>query len=180
MPWPISSGGGSSPIVIENIGDLTDFVGIPYVFGDNPILAHLNTMYAHIHGRSFVYPTTANDVLVTSGTGAWGTGGAITEIIPANGLTSPFDLHWVNINAHTSDGFYLLEIYAGDIGSEVKIGETRSWRDSTFLGGETATGTKRIQIPQQLPNTRISAKLYSSNGGTASVNISFEGHFYGA
>lgn len=162
-----------------NIGDKTGFVMVPYSFGDNTILDHLNTAYYHVHGKPFCFPELADDVTVTSGAGAWGAGGAITEIIPANTLSvSAFDLHWVNINNHSSDAYYFLEIYAGDPGSEVLIGSTRSWRDSTFLGGETATGTKRIQIPQQLPNTRISAKLYSSNAVAASVDISFEGHYY--
>lgn len=175
----IGSKGGSNPSVITGVGGLTDFVTVPYSFGINSMLAHLNTAYYHIHGQPFVYPELSNDITVTAGAGVWGTGGAITEIIPAGALSvSAFDLHWVNINNHSADAYYLLEIYAGDLGSEVKIGSTRSWRDSTFLGGETATGTKRIQIPQQPLGNRISAKLYSSDGSAATVGVSFEGHYY--
>ena len=174
-------GSGSSQVVIEGVGNLDDFVTVPYDMGENSTLAHLNTNYQHVHGKAFVYPVLASDVTITSGTGAWGTGGTITEIIPDDGLENfAFDLHWINISAHSADGFYLIEIYAGDSGSEELVSSTRSWRDSTFFGGETAIGTKRIQIPQQEAGTRISAKLYDSSGGTATVQISFEGHYYGA
>lgn len=164
---------------VPNIGDKDEYVGVPYVFGENTILAHLNTSYYHVHGQSFCYPELANDITVTSGTGAWGTGGAITEIVPAATLTtSAFDMHWININNLSEDAYYFFEIFSGEAGSEVKIGCVRSWRDSSFFGGTTSVGTKRIQVPQQAPGARISAKLYSGNAGTASAEISFEGHYY--
>lgn len=163
----------------NTLGKLNDWVGVPYSFGSNTVLAHLNTLYYHVHGESFCYPELANDISVTSGTGSWGTGGSITQIVPSGALNeSAFDLHWININNISNDGFYYIEIYAGEPGSEVLIGNTRSWRDSTFFGGQTSIGTKRIQIAQQPSGTRISAKLYSSNAGTATIEISFEGHYY--
>lgn len=163
----------------DEIGDLTGFVDVPYSFGNNAILDHLNTSYYHVHGQSFCYPTTADDVTLTAGGGAWGTGGAITEVIPANTLdVSAFDLHWVNISNQDDNAYYYIEIYAGPGGSETLIGSTRSWADSTFFGGQIATGTKRIQIPQQPKNTRISCKLYSGDAGASTLNVSFEGHYY--
>lgn len=179
MIGPGGGGSGDTSKLESDIGNKTDFVGVPYVFGDNPVLAHLNTSYYHIHGQPFCYPAIASSILITSGAGAWGTGGSITEIVPENELdVSTFDLHWINIINHSADAEYYIEIYSGASGSETLIGSTRSWRESSFLGGQVGNTTKRIQIPQQSANTRISCKLYSSNAATASVEISFEGHYY--
>lgn len=162
-----------------SIGSKSDFIPVPYNFGDdlNTVLAHLNTGYYHVHGEPFCYPELADDISISSGTGTWGTGGTITQIIPASFLTvSAFDLHWVNINNISADAYYYIEVYAGD--PWVKIGCTRSWRDSTFFGGQVSVGTKRIQVPQQSQGIRVGAKLYSGNAGVASCEISFEGHYY--
>ena len=58
-------------------GDANGAVDVPYSFGTNTVLDHLNTAYYHIHGQSFVYPTKAASTTITSGAGAWGTGGSI-------------------------------------------------------------------------------------------------------
>jgi hypothetical protein len=80
-------------------GTLTDFVAVPYDFGTNSILAHLNTSYYHVHGQSFVYPNHADEVLITAGAPAWDLTGTKTEVVPANALdVSAFDLHWINIS----------------------------------------------------------------------------------
>lgn len=161
------------------IGNKADFVGVPYSFDDNSIMAHMNSFYYHFHGKPFCYPETASSITVTSGTGAWGTGGSITEVIPASTLTdSAFDLHWINMINADDDGEYYVEIYAGAAGSEELIGCTRYWQSSSFFAGVTGNTTKRIQIPQQSSGTRISCKLYSSDTGTSSMDISFEGHYY--
>ena len=175
----IGSKGGSTPTVISGVGFLNDFVNVPYVFGANSILAHLNTAYYHVHGQPFCYPELADDITIASGAGIWGTGGSIIEVIPADTLNvSAFDLHWINLSNPDSDAYYYLEIYKGLVASEILIGCTRFWRDSTFFGGQTGAKTKRIQVSQQVVNERISCKLYSSNVGAASVDVSFEGHYY--
>lgn len=161
------------------IGAFTDFVSVPYSFGLNSIMAHLNTAYYHIHGQPFTYPKLADSVTLTSGAGAWGTGGAITEVIPANTLNvSAFDLHWINMINHSADAEYIIEIYKGAPGSEVLISDTDTWRDSALFGGEIGVTAKAIQVPQQTPNERISCKLYSSNVGAASLQVKFNGHYY--
>ena len=115
--------------IVSNVGELTDFVGVPYQVGLNSILAHLNTSYYHVHGKSFVYPDLADDVLLTSGAGAWNTGGAITEVIPENTLNlSAFDLHWINISSISDNATIQIDIYAGNVGEEEKIGSTRASR----------------------------------------------------
>lgn len=156
-------------------GDLGGFVSVPYSFGDNAIMDHLNTAYYHIHGQPFVYPTLANNVVLTAGAGAWGTGGSIIEVIPANALSvSAFDLHWLNVSALSENAEYEIWIYSGLGGAEVKIGATRPVRNAV----QSTEGARRIQIAQQPPNTRISCKLFSSVAGASTCAVSFEGHFY--
>lgn len=169
----------SNILTRDAIGNKTDFVTVPYSSGDNSILAFLRTGYHHVHGQSFAYPTTAGSVTLTAGAGAWGTGGSIIEIIPANTLNvSAFDLHWVNVINHSANGEYYLEIYKGLAASEVLIGAVRSWRDSAFLAGTIANTQQPLQIPQQAVNERISGKLYSSGAGADTLDVSLYGHYY--
>jgi hypothetical protein len=159
----------------QNIGRKDANVSIPYAPGTNTVLGHLNTAYYHIHGRPFVYPDHADDVLLTAGTGAWDLSGAITEIIPADTLdVAPFDLHLINISDISGVGTIQIDIYKGGLGSEVLIGATRANRSTN----QTRNGPNRIQIPQQLKNDRISCRLSDSTVGALTCLVSFEGHFY--
>lgn len=160
---------------VSNIGNLADYVRVPYNHGINSILAHLNTVYYHIHGTSFVYPSHADDILLTSGVGAWDLTGALTEVIPAGALNvSTFDLHWINISGITDNSTIQIDIFAGDIGEEVLIGATRASRTTN----QDRNGPSRIQIPQQAKSTRISCRLSDSTADNTTVEISFEGHYY--
>jgi len=165
----------SSPVVTIGIGDLTDFVTVPYNFGINSILAHLNTAYYHVHGQPFVYPDHADDVLITAGSGAWDLTGSIIEIIPANTLSvASFDLHWINISNISGVGTVQIDIYKGASGSEVLIGATKANRSTN----QSRNGPNRIQIPQQTKDERISCRLSDSTSGALTCLVSFEGHYY--
>lgn len=162
---------GPSP----SIGNLSDFVSVPYSFGNNTLMAHLNTSYYHVHGEPFVYPTLADNVTLTAGTGAWDNTGSITEIVPANTLsTAAFDIHWIEISDISAVGTIEIELYAGASGSEVKIGSTRANRTTN----QARNGPKRVQIPQQPANTRISARLSDNTAGALTCEVSIEGHYY--
>jgi len=157
------------------IGPANDFVGVPYAVGFNTILAHLNTSYYHVHGQSFVYPDHADAVLLTAGTGAWDLTGSIIEVIPANALSaSAFDLHWINIADISAVGEIQIDIFKGGIGAEVRIGATRSQRNTN----QSRENANRIQIPQQVINERISCRLSDSTSGALTCSVSFEGHYY--
>lgn len=157
------------------IGFPTDFVGVPYQFGYNSIMAHLNTSYYHVHGTSFVYPDHADSIVLTSSAGAWTTSGSIVEIVPADTLVlSNFDLHWVNISAISANAELQIDIFGGGVGSETRIGATRSQRNTN----QSREGANRIQVPQQASGTRISCRLSDSTSGTITCAVSFEGHFY--
>lgn len=181
IPFPGFTQGRASLNSTDNIlmrdimGNKNDFVQVPYTFGIQSLMAHLNTSYYHVHGQSFVYPNHANDVILTSGAGAWGLGGSIIEIIPASTLSlSAFDLHWINISNIGVVSTIQIDIYSGGVGSEVLIGATRASRTTN----QERNGPSRIQIPQQTANTRISCRLSDSTAGTTTCEVSFEGHYY--
>jgi hypothetical protein len=157
------------------IGSKSDFVHVPYVNGENTVLAYLKTGYYHIHGKSFSYPILANNVVLTSGEGAWNNTGNITQVIPVNALNeSYFDLHWLNISAISGNCEALIEIFSGLAENEVKIGSTRTHRNAV----QSQEGSNMIMIPQQSANTRISCRVSDSTQGTITCAVSFEGHYY--
>jgi len=156
------------------VGNKTDLVQVPYTSGIQSIMAHLNTAYYHAHGASFVYPDIANAVVLTAGAGAWNQTGAITEIIPANGITKAFDIHWAFITAISENAEIQVNLYSGAIGEEVLIGPVPAERTAV----QSQAGSIREQIPQQPANTRISARLYSSVAGATTAKIKLMGHVY--
>ena len=160
---------------LNNQGFKDDYIRVPYVPGSNSILAHLNTSYYHVHGKSFVYPNHASNVVLTSGSGAWATTGNKIEVIPENALSvAAFDLHWINLSAISDNCELQIDIYSGNAGEEVLIGATRSHRNTN----QVRESANRIQIPQQEKNKRISCVLSDSTSGTITVAVSFEGHYY--
>jgi len=159
---------------ISNIGEKTDFVGIPYESGDNSLMAYLNTLYAHIHGESFVYPDHADAVTATAAAAAWAETGTLVEIIPANTIESAFDIHWINISGISENSEIQVDLYAGESGSEVLIGSVPAVRNAV----QSQEGSAKVQIPQQPANTRITARLSSSTTNATTANIKVVGHNY--
>lgn len=158
----------------DSIGNRSEFVHVPYVENDNSVYAHLNTAYYHIHGASFVYPDKANPVTLTSSAASWSETGTIVEVIPANAITKAFDLHWISVTDISDTLYGVIDIFAGASGSEVKIGAIDISRTSNF----TQEGHKRIQIPQQPANTRISCRFSDSTATSETVGVKFNGHVY--
>ncbi len=157
------------------IGYFEDNVVVPFEENITSILGFLDTAYHHAHGTSFVYPNHANDVLLTAGSGAWDLTGAIIEVVPANILNiSDFDIHWLNVTAISANGLLQIDMYKGESGSEVLIGATKPFRNAV----QSQEGPRRVQIPQQLKNERISCKLSDSSGGAITCTVSVEGHYY--
>lgn len=156
------------------IGNLTDFVSVPYSFGTNSVMAFLTTGYYHIHGASFVYPDKANPVELTAEASAWGESGSIVEVIPADTIIKNFDLHWMKISDISATLHGVIDIYAGGIGEEVKIGSVPLSRTTAFSSETFAP----VQVPQQTANTRISCKFSSSTVNADTVLVKFTGHVY--
>lgn len=160
--------------ILERTGDLDDFVHVPYVPDTNAILAHLNTSYYHVHGAAFIYPDKADPAQLTSSAAAWSETGAIIEVIPANAIIKPFDLHWCSIWDISSALYGVVDIFAGLAGAEEKIGAVDVGRTANF----SRESAMPVQIPQQPENTRISCRFSDSTTSARTVRVKFYGHVY--
>lgn len=157
-----------------NTGIKTDFVNVPYEFGENSIYALLTTGYYHVHGASFVYPDKADPVTLTSAAASWAETGSIIEVIPANAITKAFDLHWCSVNEISATLYGIVDIFAGDVGSEVKIAAI----DVSRTTNQAREDNMPVQIPQQPANTRISCRFTDSTTSSRTVRVKFYGHVY--
>jgi len=157
------------------VGDLNDFVGVPYAAGVNPLMAYIITGYYHVHGAAFLYPRLASPVALASAAGAWNQGGSIVEIIPANTITKAFDLHWLTVTALSATLEGVVILYQGAPGAEVEMCAIDVTRTSNFI----QEGPTPIQVPQIPANARISAKFIDSTSGAQSCAVKLRGHTYG-
>jgi hypothetical protein len=114
----------------------------------------------HIHTSSKVYPTLATGVTVSGGA-AW-TLGEFTEIVPANSIASPFDIHFLNIAEVSAADTYELVLYA----VTTEIGRIRFTR---ALGAGTTSALIPFMTPMIAKKTQIQAKIASASGGDSCV-----------
>ena len=156
-------------LISRKIGNTTDFWGKE---NESTILGFGSASYQHIHNPAKVYPTLANGIIVAGGVGAW-TLGNFVEVIPANTITTDFDIHWVHVESVSATDIYELVLYSGLSENEVEIGRVRTSRESAQSGATDVP----IQIAPQHANTRISAKLASKSGNN-NMTISFYYHEY--
>lgn len=128
----------------------------------------------HNHSIAKVYPSLSAGVTVTGGAGAWALG-AFVEIIPANVVTLPFDIHFINIEAVSDNTTYELIIYKGLAGAEVEVGRTKFTRLSVTTAN---ISSQPFMTPLIESNSRISAKVATLNGGADTTVISLGYHTY--
>jgi hypothetical protein len=151
------------------IGNLTDTSDTNNSSRFPTLMNYNKATYYHVHAPAKVYPTLADPVTLTAGEAAWELGADI-EIIPANTITKPFDIHWINVHTISNNDEYELILY-GKTGAAaaVEIGRIAFNRIDNF----TRIINLPIQIPVQAANNRISAKLAckSANAYTAAVKI---------
>jgi len=118
------------------------------------IISSLEIVTDHIHNGEMVYPTLADGITITSGTGKW-TLGNFVELIPANTINAPFDMHFFNTALASLVGTYEIHLYAGAVNSEVLFSKVRFAR----LSNQTGATPFPILTPVFPANTRISAKM---------------------
>ena len=161
-------------IIDSVLGDVTDsFGGTP---GTGTLYSLAGYMsYYHVHSPANVYPVLASPVEITASENAWTDYGAYAEVIPVNTITSPFDIHWVFVSEISAAGDYVLEIAGGAALSEEVIGRVAFTRGASALN---QTLHVPVQIPPQAANTRISARLSSSNAVDNTAKIKFYYHIY--
>lgn len=165
-----------SDIVITtgSIGNLDDYVDVPFAPNTETVLAYLQTLYYHAHGASFIYPDKANPVVLTSSATEWSETGTIVEIIPANTFVRSFDLHWCSISDISADLYGIIDFFKGGVGQEIRIGSVDLSRTLAF-SREIAVP---LQVPQQVANTRISARFSDSTASSRTVGVKLYGHVY--
>jgi hypothetical protein len=141
--------------------------------GDS-LAARAHTVDEHIHKAGQVYPTLANPILLTKGSGAWAAFPTPTEIVPAGGINEDFDIHWINVSSISANGNYEIALYSGGAGSEVEICRIPTSR-TTVQSQEGSIPTQTEIIPA---DTRISAALSSGNAALDTVLIKLMYHRY--
>jgi hypothetical protein len=155
----------------EAVGNLKDFIHLPYTFGKNSTMAHLNTFFYHIHGESFTFPKYADPLTITSNAAAWNLTGTPVVIIGASATDRPFDLHWVIISSISDTLEGMLTFYAD--GVEIETAPVS--RTSNFSREEAMP----LQILPQPAGTVITAMFTDNTTGAKSCKIRVKGHYYG-
>lgn len=121
------------------------------------------TPFNVLFAQSKVYPTEDAGVVVTESGVAW-TLGSIVEIVAASTITKGFAITGVTIEAMGAAGTYELVLYYGS--GDVECGRIKF----------TAAGNYPLKSQVIPANSRVRAKLTSSNGSsqTATVAIRYQ------
>lgn len=139
-----------------------------------PSLAgHLKANYYYVHSPAKVYPTLADSITLTADASGW-TLGAKAEVIPADTITTKFDIHWILVSEISAVDEYELVVYKGAGGAEEEIGRIAFNRSSTF----SQEGDLPIQIAPQSANTRISMALACKSTNARTCNVKVYYHTY--
>ena len=139
-----------------------------YIAGRKTMFDYVHTLSEHVHNISKVYPTlvVGKDVLAGAAGPPWVLGNFV-EIVPINTIASPFDIHWLVIEAITSDAIYELVLYA----ATTEISRVR-FAGQAGLAGTVSFSPIPMLMDIQLPNTQIQAKLACSAGAeTATISV---------
>lgn len=140
----------------------------------NDIEALMKRINRHAHSPAKVYPTLAVGKSVQAAATAW-TLGNFAEIIPANTIDGPFDIHFLNIEASPTSDIFEIVLYKGLSGEEEEVGRIRTIPPS-------ATYSISLSMPFQMDivpkGTRISAKVASSLTTSPTVTFSVQYHTY--
>ena len=126
----------------------------------------------HIHGVQKVYPTLADGVTLTTEAGDWALG-TVTEIVPVNTITNPFDIHEILVeDVNTPDKTYELVLYYG--GSDTECGRAR-FAATSNKGGVPAQMMMTPVIPA---NSKVRAALAIQDGSGKTAKVSLRYHEY--
>lgn len=169
----LNNGGSASPANTSNNASINDVVGnkLDDESGDSLYaLAYINER--HEHSPSLVYPTLADGITVTAEGADWGTGGALVQIVPASTITSPFDIHYVNIEAVSAARTYELFLYYG--AGDTFAGHIR-FTKSAGLDPVLDRPFQTVLIPA---NSRIRARLCSGGVVADTIDMTIQYHVY--
>ena len=146
---------------------------MPYRNGRYKNADRIHILEDHFHGISKVYPTLADGVTLTCVNEAttW-TLSALVEIIPADTITSWFDIHFISIENISANGVYELVLYSG--AGDDEIARVRF----TKTAAQDSTRNTTVMTPMVAPNSRIRAAIASDDDAGQTVDISFNYHTY--
>lgn len=165
--------GQSNPIPPADSSDnriFSDVIGTkPDTHNGDSIAAFCHTILEHVHSQGDVYPSLADDVQIQTAAGVW-TLGNFTEIVPVNGITFDFDLHFVEISTASGNDVFELWLYAVEV-LRAKIRFARTTNQTRV----SAKPTQSIIMPA---NTQIQGKLACAAGGSKTADISIQFHPY--
>ncbi|UCF50239.1 MAG: hypothetical protein JSU91_01805 [Thermoplasmatales archaeon] len=160
----------ANELMQDVIGNKDDIPGQSFSLVD-----YSKTGYYHVHSPAVTYPRAADGVTVTAGnTGAWSEGAKV-EIIPANTITKPFDIHWALVSNVSAEDDYELRLYSGGVGEEVEISAVAFTRGASGLNANLQV---RVQVPINAANSRISASLLCGDGDGATGIVKLYTHTY--
>lgn len=150
------------------IGSTTDDETIDSIYGALYILKK------HAHGETFLYPSGADALQITKASGIWAAFPTPTQIIAANAVTSPFDLHFIHITGISANGEYEVGIYEGAPGAET----LRHLWPASRTSIQSQEGSNSTMTLYFAANTRISVALRGSPNAQESLRIKVVGHKY--
>ena len=162
-------------VVDENrsrIGEFSDLVDVPFSASHSSLMAHLNTNYYHVHGAPFLRPDKADPVTIASAAGAWSEAGGIVQVIAANDIAKPFDLHFISVTEISAVLDGVIDVFAGP--DLIKITSIDVSRSTNFSREQQM----RIQVPQLPANWRVGCRFTDSTANAQSVKVKFQGHVY--
>ena len=159
--------------------DSSDNITIRDVIGSKADTHDGDSLYArahiideHAHKAAGVFPTLANGEVIVGAANAWALG-SFKEIVPANGISSNFDIHYITVEAVSVSDVYEIILYAGT----TEIGRVRI----AFI--DVANSSTLPSIPFQCgiqpANTQIQAKSANKTGASAGqITVSLHYHIY--
>lgn len=138
------------------------------------VISYLKAFYYHAHGENFVYPQdgTFFKTITTDATAY--THGAKLEVIPADAIDRPFDLHWIEVEDVSAVGDYEVKLWIGGTDAETEIGAYRFGRSTVH----SRDSSKAILVAPIPAGTRVCVSLACSDAGAKTCKVALEGHKY--
>ncbi len=126
-------------------------------------IGNLHELCDHIHSPQMVAPSGAAGITVTSNVAAWTLGNFSNDIIAADAVLLPFDIHWVIVSGEDANADYELVLYYG--AADTECGRTAFTRTNAALTSHSMP-MQTIIIPRK---SRVRAKIMDSVGGSAAT-----------
>jgi hypothetical protein len=179
LGWTASTNMGVSTANSTNNFTINDVIGSKSdsVTGTS-IWAGVDEIQDHLHSAAKVYPTLAAGITVTASSTAWVLG-PTTTIVAENKISSPFDIHYINISAVSDANTFELAFFTGTNSSTcssagTEIGRVRFTRSATMYSPPLVPFMNRLLTA----NYAICARIASESAGADTAVVSIFYHTY--